>query len=273
VSAPPLTWLYVPADRPDRVEKALASAAHAVIVDLEDAVAPDAKREARAALPALLAGTLPKPVHVRVNSLASPWGRDDVAALAGLDGVTGLTLPKVERPEEAHEVVALSAGLRVHCLIETALGVELAFAIASEPGVTGISLGEADLSAQTGARGEGLDWARARIVNAAAAAGIDRPQQSVYPHVRDAEGLARTCEHGRELGFLGRGAIHPAQLPVIERAYLPSAEELERARGLVDAFAAQPAGALQLADGRFVDVALLRAAEQTVALAAAHGTR
>jgi len=102
---------------------------------------------------------------------------------------------------------------------------------------------------------------------------LDRPQQSVYPHVRDEEGLARSCARGRELGFLGRAAIHPAQLPVIEHAYLPSADELERARELVDAFTGQQAGALQLGDGRFADVALLRAAEQTVALAVAYGTR
>jgi citrate lyase subunit beta/citryl-CoA lyase len=139
--------------------------------------------------------------------------------------------------------------------------------------VTGISLGEADLAGSTGARGDGLDWARARIVNAACAAGLDRPPQSVYPHVRDEEGLARSCAHGRELGHLGRTAIHPAQLPVIERAYLPAEDEVARARELVDALAAGDVGALALADGRFADVALLRAAEQTLALAAAHGVR
>jgi citrate lyase subunit beta/citryl-CoA lyase len=272
VKAPPLTWLYVPADRPDRVEKALASRAHAVIVDLEDAVAADAKERARADLHGLLSERLSKPVHVRVNPLESPWGRADLDALARLAGVVGVSVPKVERPDQARAVLEL-VPLRVHCLIESALGVEHAFSIAAEDGVTGISLGEADLSAQTGARGDGLDWARARIVNAACAAGLGRPPQSIYPDVRDEEGLARSCARGRELGHLGRTAIHPAQLPVIERAYLPSQAEVERARELVDAFAGQDAGALALPDGRFVDVALLRAAEQTLALAAAHGTR
>ncbi len=272
MTALPLTWLYVPADRPDRVEKALASRAHAVIVDLEDAVAADAKDRSRAGLPGLLSGALSKPLHIRVNPLESPWGRADLAALTRLAGVVGVHVPKVERPEQARAVLEL-VPLRVHCLLESALGVENAFTIASEPGVTGISLGEADLAGQTGARGDGLDWARGRIVNAACAAGLDRPPQSVYPHVRDLEGLARSCAHGRELGHLGRAAIHPAQLPVIEQAYLPSDDEVELARELVDAFAGQGAGALALADGRFVDPALLRAAEQTLALAAAHGTR
>ena len=141
---------------------------------------------------------------------------------------------------------------------------------ARRAGVAGISLGESDLRSETGALEAGLDWARGRIVNAAVAAGLPRPPQSVYPHVRDAEGLARSCARGRELGHLGRAAIHPDQLPVIEQAYLPTDAEVERARATVERLEAAGAGTLD--DGEFVDAAMLGAARQIVALAESYGT-
>ena len=257
---PPLTWLYVPADRADRVEKAIASRAHAVIVDLEDGVAPGAKTLARAGLAELLAEPRNKPVYVRVNA----GDAEDLEAVTGL-ALRGLLVPKVARPEDVPNV-----DLPVHCLIESAAGVEAAFEIASTPGVAGISLGESDLRSQTGALEAGLDWARSRIVNAAVAAGLPRPPQSVYPDVRDEEGLARSCARGRELGHLGRTAIHPAQLPVIEQAYLPTADEVERARATLAQVEAEGAGTLE--GGEFVDPAMLGAARQTVALVDAYGS-
>ena len=145
---------------------------------------------------------------------------------------------------------------------------EAAYEIARHPRVAGISLGEADLRAETGALEAGLDWARARIVNAAVAAGLPRPPQSVYPHVRDLDGLARSCARGRELGHLGRAAIHPDQLPAIEQAYLPSAEELERAREIV---ARAGGGATALAGGEFVDAPIVRTAAATLALGERYG--
>jgi citrate lyase subunit beta / citryl-CoA lyase len=254
VTAPLLTWLYVPADRPDRVEKAIASRAHAVIVDLEDGVAAAAKDEARANLATLLGSPRGKPVFVRVNAGSVA----DLEAVAGL-ALDGVFVPKVERPEDAPE------GLRVHALLETALGVEAAFAIASHPAVRGISLGESDLRSQTGALEAGLDWARARVINAAVAAGLPRPPQSVYPHVRDLDGLAASCRRGRELGHLGRAAIHPDQLAVIERAYLPTAEELETARATLE----RALGLLP--DGAFVDPAMEGAARTIIELGDAYG--
>jgi citrate lyase subunit beta/citryl-CoA lyase len=260
VKVPPLTWLYVPADRPDRVEKALTSRAHAVIVDLEDGVAPGSKLEARANLPELLGRRREKPVYVRVN--AGDAADLDVVATLAIDGVV---VPKVGRPEDVPAV-----DLPVQCLIESAAGLEAAFQIATTPGVAGVSLGEADLRSETGALEAGLDWARSRIVNAAVAAGLPRPPQSVYPHVRDEEGLARSCRRGRELGHLGRAAIHPDQLPTIEQAYLPTEDEVERARATVERIEAQGAGTL--GDGEFVDAAMLGAARLIVALAVSYGT-
>lgn len=269
---PPLTWLYVPADRPDRVAKALASGAHAVIVDLEDAVVPEAKAAAREGLAALFPEEPPMRVHIRVNAFDSPWGKADLEAAARLP-VHGVTLPKTQSATEAEAAARhLDGRLRLHCLIETALGVERAFEIASDHLVQGIALGEADLRGQTGAGEAGLDWARARIVNAAVAAGLPRPPQSVYANVTDLDGLAVSCAHGRELGFLGRTAIHPRQLPVILQAYLPTEREVARAREIVEAYSTSDAGAFAI-DGAFVDAAVVVAAEQTVRLAERYGAR
>ena len=261
MNVPPLTWLYVPGDRPDRVEKAIASGAHAVIVDLEDGVAPAAKAEARGNLPALLGQRRDKPVYVRVNA----GDADDLDVVATL-AIEGVHVPKVAGPGDVPSI-----DRPVHCLIESAAGVEAAFEIATTRGVAGISLGEADLRSETGALEAGLDWARGRIVNAAVAAGLPRPPQSVYPHLNDDEGLARSCLRGRELGHLGRSAIHPAQLAIIERAYLPTEEETARARATVEQLE-QALGAATLAGGEFVDAAMLGGARQTIALAERFGT-
>lgn len=262
----PLTWLYAPGDRPHVVAKALTRGADAVVVDLEDAVAPDRKAYARAATAEFLAEPPPVPVHVRVNALGSPWGEEDAAALARAPGLSGLRLPKVTSPAEIIQVGSrVATGL--HALVESALAVELAYVIATaHPGLRGISLGEADLRADLGVRDDrGLDWSRSRVIVAARAAGLPPPAQSVHPDIRDLPGLAASCAHGRALGFLGRAAIHPRQLPVIERAYLPTEEEIERAESVLKAAASDP-GAQALPDGRFIDAAMVTAAQRTLSL-------
>lgn len=275
---PVLTWLYVPGDRPEVVAKALRSGADVVLVDLEDAVAPDRKAYARSATAELLSVPHPGPtaLHVRVNALSGPLGRADLDALRGLPGLAGLRLPKIETPQE---IGALARTLRaaagrnaplpgLYPLLESALGIENAFAVASaDPAVRGIALGEADLRADLGMRDEqALSWPRARAVVAARAAGLAPPAQSVYPDIRDLEGLAASCARGRALGFLGRTAIHPRQLPVIERSYLPTPREVDAAQETLAA-AETDAGALALPDGRFVDAAVVAVARRTLALA------
>jgi citrate lyase subunit beta/citryl-CoA lyase len=276
-----LTWLYAPGDRPDVVAKALRSGADVVLVDLEDAVRADRKAYARAATAELLSEPAPGPgrIHVRVNALGGPLFADDLAALAGLPGLGGLRLPKVGAADQVTAVVSrcreLAPGAAVpglYPLLESALGVENAFAIAgADPAVHGIALGEADLRADLGLTDEeALGWPRARIVVAARAAGLAPPAQSVYPDVRDLEGLDASCRRGRALGFLGRAAIHPRQLPVIERAYLPSPPEIAAARETVQAAADSP-GALALPDGRFIDPAMVAGAQRVLALASRAG--
>ncbi|MFJ6983526.1 MULTISPECIES: HpcH/HpaI aldolase/citrate lyase family protein [unclassified Streptomyces] len=262
----PLTWLYVPGDRPHVVTKALASGADVVVIDLEDAVAPERKEYARAATAERLAEEQPVPVHVRVNTLDGPAAPADLRAVGALPGVSGLRLPKVTSPGQVTRI-ADRTPRPLYALLETALGVEHAYAIAAaHPSLRGVSLGESDLRADLGVREEaGLDWCRSRVVVAARAAGLAPPPQSVHPDTRDLEGLAASCARGRALGFLGRSAIHPRQLPIIERAYLPTQREIEEAETIVKAAAAEP-GAQALPDGRFIDAAVVAAAQRTLSL-------
>ncbi|MDQ1030044.1 citrate lyase subunit beta/citryl-CoA lyase [Streptomyces umbrinus] len=268
-----LTWLYVPGDRPEVVAKALVAGANVVVVDLEDAVAPDRKEYARAATADLLSepSPLPVPVHVRVNALDSPESVADLrtlAALPALSNLAGIRLPKVTAPTQVVRTADRAPHIPLYALLESALAIENAYAIATaHPALRGISLGEADLRADLGVRDDaGLDWPRSRVVLAARAADLAPPPQSVHPDVRDLAGLAASCAHGRALGFLGRAAIHPRQLPVIETAYLPTPEDIESAESVVKAAATRP-GAQALPDGRFIDAAVVAAAHRTLALA------
>ncbi|GHI08432.1 citrate lyase subunit beta [Streptomyces cellostaticus] len=263
----PLTWLYVPGDRPRVVTKALAAGADVVVIDLEDAVAPDRKEYARAATAERLREPQPVPVHVRVNALEGPWASADLRSLAALPGVSGLRLPKVTSADAIRQVAAATP-LPLYALLESALAIEHAYTIAcAHPSLRGVSLGEADLRADLGVRADaGLDWPRSRVVVAARAAGLAPPPQSVHPDIRDLDGLAASCAHGRALGFLGRAAIHPRQLPVIQRAYLPTEAEIEEAETILKA-AATNEGAQALPNGRFIDAAVVATARRTLSLA------
>ncbi len=270
MTPPPLTWLYAPASRPDLITKALDSDVHAVIVDLEDAVAPAAKPDARRAASELLSDPLPKPVYVRINGPETGCWEADVEALAGT-AIDGLVVPKVEGTAALDRIAARVPGAwRLRCLLESALGIERAFELAAHDRVAGISIGEADLRAQTGASEAGLDWARSRVVFAAVAAGRPRPPQSVYTGVDDLEGLRRSCAHGRALGHLGRTAIHPSQLPVILDSYLPTPAEAAAAEELVEESRRHDGGFV--ADGKFVDEGVVESARVTLELARAYGT-
>lgn len=258
----PLTWLYVPGDRPEVVAKALSLGADVVIVDLEDAVAPERKEYARAATAELLSVPHATPVQVRISR------EEDLPALAGLPGLSGLRIPKVTHASDIHRIAVRAPDTALYALLESALAVEHAYAIATaHRAVRGIGLGESDLRADLGVRDDsGLDFSRGRVVVAARAAGLAAPAQSVYPDVQDLTGLAASCAHGRALGFLGRAAIHPRQLPVIEEAFRPTSREIESAEEVIEA-AARDGGALSLPDGRLVDAAIVAAARRTLALA------
>jgi len=267
------SYLYASGDDPRRIEKALATGADAVVVDLEDAVALNRKEEVRKNAANVLESETSKPVFVRINAPGSELAARDIDAVAGLH-LSGLRLPKVESPESVRLVAETLEELRseagIQCLIESALGLELAFEIAcSHERVAGISLGEADLAADLGVRDEpGLLYARSRIVSASRAAGLPGPVQSVYTNVRDLDGLRRSTEEGKNLGFVGRSAIHPSQVPIINEVFTPTEEEVAEAQELLDRLegeAAAGTGAFVLEDGRFVDRAVVESARRTIA--------
>lgn len=271
MSRPVLVMLYAPASRPDRVAKALAGEADGVIVDLEDAVAPSAKDEARQSLGFALADATGHAVQVRVNAVGTPWHDEDVRALGGLPAEVGARIPKAESVADVQDIAAALPGRELHLLVESALGVERAFELAQCPQVASIGLGEADLRADLRASTDaGLLWARGRVVNAAQAAGLPSPMMSAFTRIRDLDALDASCAEGRTLGFLGRTAIHPTQVPVIRRAFLPSDADVVRASrvlaSIADAVQAGT-GALQLADGTFLDLAMVTQARTTLALA------
>jgi citrate lyase subunit beta/citryl-CoA lyase len=160
----------------------------------------------------------------------------------------------------------------LHPLIESALGVERALEIATaSPAIASIALGEADLRSDLQVEDEAaLAWPRSRVIVAARAARLPPPAMSVYPNVRDLEGLAASCRAGRALGFRGRTAIHPAQLATIRSAFLPTSREVLRAKEVLARVAGATAagvGAIALADGTFLDVAMVEQARAVLTLA------
>jgi citrate lyase subunit beta / citryl-CoA lyase len=249
-----LTALYVPGDRPDRFDKAAASGADAVVLDLEDSVAPAHRTAAREHVAKWLAGGPEIDVQVRIGSL------DDLAALP--DDVA-IRLPKVESGDDVDAV----GNRDVHALVETASGVEHAYAVASHPRVVSIGLGEADLAADLGITAEsGLEWIRVRVVVAARSAGLPAPMMSAYTDVADLDGLAASCAVGRALGMVGRTAIHPRQLPVIRAAFAPTVEELAWAQEVLAALDGAEGGVAVLRSGAMVDAAMARRARGFVRL-------
>lgn len=272
--------LFVPGARPDRFDKALASGADMVCVDLEDAVPPDGKDAAReAALGWLIeqdAGTAPERV-VRINGLKTVAGLRDLSRAAELSPQAGLIfLPKVDGPEELKIADAIlteagsSAGLIA--LIESVDGLENVQAIASATSRLEMLLfGAVDLSAELGCdlEHEPLLYARSRIVHAARRAGIgvlDVPSLAV----RDNSVVRIEAEAAKSIGFSGKAAIHPANVDAINTVFSPTEQELRKAREIMEVFAASPTG-LVVIDGKLIEKPVVRKMEQIVAAAKAAG--
>ena len=272
MSRPPRSWLYVPGHRTERVAKALDSRAEAVVLDLEDAVPPQQKDSARAAVVATLADRNygGPALWVRCNAFPSPWAEADLDALAGLD-VDGIRVPRAEDPATVRQI-AERTGKPLQLILESARGLARAENLATaHPQVAGIGLGEADLSADLRVPSDsGLDWARGWVVVVARAAGLPSPVQSVWTDVGDLEGLRASCERGRAGGFVGRSVVHPKQIPVVHAVFTPSAEEVDSARAVVAAAnkAAANGEAAVLDDaGRFIDPAVVARAQVVLDLA------
>jgi citrate lyase subunit beta/citryl-CoA lyase len=270
-ATPARSWLFVPANRSERFAKAAASGADRIIVDLEDAVAPETKRDARRGL---AASTLPSgvPVWLRINGTGTEWFDEDLAAAAALP-VAGVVVPKAESRAHLAAISArLPAGRPVLALIETAAGVEQALEVARTPGVERLAFGAVDFQLDVGGKdGEPihLAYARSRVVIASRVAGIAPPIDAVALALDDAEAIGRECDHARRFGFAGKLCIHPKQIPSVHRAFAPTADERAWARGLLEALAAQPAGARGAFSycGGMVDRPVIERARQIVASA------
>ena len=265
--------LFVPGDRPDRMAKAMGVGADALILDLEDAVAPEAKPRARIAVAEFLSGPRDPAVRlfVRINPIDGPLAAEDLAAITDARP-DGIVLPKAEGLVSLHALAA--RGITHIPVLPIATETPAAifrlgdYAGASLP-LAGLTWGAEDLPAAIGAtaarEADGgytapYQLARSLTLFGAHAAGVAAIETG-YPDFRDLEGLAAYAARGRRDGFTGMMAIHPAQVPVINAAFTPSADELARAQAIVDLFAANPgAGALQL-DGRMVDAPHLKAAQ------------
>jgi len=265
--------LFTPASHPEYVAKAAASGADGLIIDLEDGVALDAKDAARANLIELL--DKPRPPRpgfawcVRLNHIETRPGLADLLALAGrADGLDAIVLPKVESPQEV-QIAARHLAItspRIVALIESGRGLEHAAAIAAHPHVAAIAFGGADLAADLHAElaWEPMLWARSRIVQSAAASAI--PAFDVpFLDIHDADGLQREAVAAKRLGYGCKLAIHPLQVAPIKAVFTPTADEIARARRIVDAYAAAKGAACQV-DGKMVDVPVWKAALRTVRL-------
>lgn len=267
---PPITLLYVPADRPDRIPKACASGADAVIVDLEDAVVADHKIVARENVEGAEAFLAPgQSLQIRINASGTRWHEGDLEAVAALPADVGIRVPKVEDAAAVRNVRDRVGGRPIHALVETAVGLRALDEICSA-GVAGVGLGEADLRSELGVLdGPGIDWLRMRLVVAARAAGLPAPSMSAYPRLGDESALVADCRRGRSCGQVGRSAIHPHQLPAIRRAFRPDDAEYERAQALLSGLEQATdagSGVIVLADGRFADRAMVNSARTTVDL-------
>jgi citrate lyase subunit beta/citryl-CoA lyase len=272
--------LFVPGDRPERMEKALASGADALILDLEDSVALARKAEARAAILSFL-GSADRaiPLFVRINSFDSGLADEDLAAI--IPGRPyGIVIPKAEGRSslEMLDTRLTSAGdgeIRILPIAsETPTAV---FRLGEYGGVTdrlcGLTWGAEDLPASIGAmssRNEDGSYTdpykmvRALTLFGAHAAGV-AAIETVYPAFRDLDGLGAYAMAARRDGFTGMMAIHPTQVEIVNRAFTPSASEIEHAQAIVAAFAANPgAGALQL-DGKMIDAPHLKQARRILA--------
>lgn len=287
------SMLFVPADSERKLYKGLESRADALIIDLEDAVAPARKPLARAAAAQYIAAqarSCAAQLYVRINPLDSGLALGDLAAVV-VPGLAGVMLPKIHNAADVQrlgsylDALEARAGMAPGSVRIVPVATETpaamvsmgSFAATALPRLAGMTWGAEDLSTAIGAisnrDSDGgplsplYELAGAMCLCSASAAGVPAID-TLYADFRDAAGLAAACALSRRRGFKGRIAIHPDQVETINHAFSPSAQERERAQRIVDAFAAQPeAGTISL-DGVMLDIPHLKQAQQTLGLQA-----
>jgi citrate lyase subunit beta/citryl-CoA lyase len=260
------SFLFVPADRPERFAKALATSADRIIIDLEDAVAPNAKAAARDILVNWLEGALASPVMVRVNAVTTTWYDDDMRAMAGLPKLVGLMLPKAEGIDAiAGTRAKLSENKSLVGLVETVRGVADLRAVAGTPGLSRLAFGTVDFCLETGIEGQGpeLDFVRTQLTLESCLAGLVAPIDGVTVDIKAPDVLETDIARARRYGFGGKLCIHPSQVDPINTGFLPSANSIDWARRVIEA-AKSGAGAVTV-DGKLVDRPIVLQAEKILA--------
>ena len=269
---PRRTLLYLPASNARALEKARTLPADVVMLDLEDAVAPDAKEAARdAAVAAMGTDFGGSEVGIRVNGLGTPWSDGDFAAVS-TSVAAFILVPKVDSPDDARTAVAKANGKPVWAMIETPRAVLKADEIAAVPGVGALIAGFADLTkdlrAKPGPDRLPLIYSASRILLAARAAGIPA-FDGVYTSIGDEAGLQAEARQALELGFDGKTCIHPSQLEGVNRIFSPSEAEVEHAKGLIAAHeeAMATGKAVATFKGKMVEVLHVLEARRTLKIA------
>jgi citrate lyase subunit beta / citryl-CoA lyase len=262
--------LFVPGDREDYMRKAASSPADTLILDLEDAVLPAAKEAGRRLVAETCASPFSgKEVAVRINPLDTPWGRADLAAAARLAGVQTSVIPKAE-PAAVREVSRLltGSGKEIICLLETALGLQLAHTIAAAaPCINGIMLGAEDLAAEMNLtrtrEGAEIEFARRIVSLAAYAAGV-QPIDTPFLDLRDLQGLKDDTARAKTCGFTAKACITPRHAALIKEIFRPTPAEVEQARRIVQAAAEAELEnrGVAAAGGRMVDRPVVRRARR-----------
>lgn len=261
------SWLFVPATRPERIPGACASGAHAVIVDLEDAVAPRHKHDTRAQLASALSGDEggDERLVLRINAADTPWFDDDLAFAAQQPGIAGIVVPKAESVEVLQHIAARAPTLALLPLIETARGIAAAERLARHAGVVRLLFGSIDfrLDLDLGDDDESLLYFRSQLVLASRCAGCASPVDGVTVTLNDDAVLRADTARARRLGFGAKLCIHPRQVSVVNNGFRPADEEVAWAQQVL---ALGEAGeGVAVIDGRMVDRPVVEQARRLLA--------
>ncbi|MCP3999254.1 MAG: CoA ester lyase [bacterium] len=283
----PRSYLFAPGGNQRILDKVFTAGADAVVLDLEDAVAPAAKAAARETLRTNLESLSPTgqpPIWVRINPVGSGMWRDDLAAAVG-PWLSGIRIPKAQDPDAIEKVadfLALreaAAGMETGSValtltVESALGVRNCHELAQCDRVTNLCFGNVDFLADIGARdaedGLAAIYAHSRVVLASRVAGIRPPIAPVLTRLDDVDALRASTERFRSLGFFGRSCIHPKQLPIIHEVFTPTADDVAEAQEIVAAYERgleDDSGSEVTKSGQFVDIAVVKRAQAVITLA------
>ena len=264
--------LYIPGSKDRALDKARGLPVDAILFDLEDAVAPDAKEAARDTLHAALAdgGYGARQRIVRINGLDTEWGAADAAAVSAME-CDGILLPKVNGPKDVDALAARVPDLPIWAMMETPQGVLNAAAIAAHPRMAGFVMGTNDLAKDLNSRGRAALMMSLQLCLLAAKAHGIVALDGVYNAFKDDDGLRAECAEGRDMGFDGKTLIHPAQIAIANEAFGPTADEIDLAQRQIAAFEAATAEGQGVAvvDGKIVENLHIVTARATLAKAEA----